>query len=98
PRQILIRGIGPSVKVNGQPLAGAMQDPTIELHDPNGGVTTNDNWKIDEKNGQPQQAAIKNTGLAPTDDRESALVRSLSPGNYTVVLRGKNNTTGIALV
>jgi PKD domain len=98
PRQIVIRGIGPSVKINGQPLAGAMQDPTIELHDPNGGVTKNDNWKIDDATGQSQQTAIENTGVAPTDDRESALVRSLTPGTYTVVLRGKNNATGIALV
>jgi hypothetical protein len=98
PRQIIVRGIGPSIKINGQPLAGAMQNPTIELHDPNGGVTTNDNWKTDDATGQSQQAAIENTGVAPTDDRESALVRNLSPGTYTVVLRGKNNTTGIALV
>jgi PKD repeat protein len=98
PRQIVVRGIGPSIKINGQPLAGTMQDPTIELHDSSGGVTTNDNWKTDAKTGQSQQTAMENTGLAPTDDRESALVRSLSPGNYTVVLRGKNNTTGIALV
>ena len=98
PRQILLRGIGPSAKINGQPIPGAMQDPTIELHDANGIVATNDNWKIDDKTGQSQQAAIANTGAAPVDDRESALVRTLNPGNYTVILRGKNNSTGIALI
>jgi len=98
PRQILLRGIGPSAKINGQPIPGAMQDPTIELHDANGIVATNDNWKIDDKTGQSQQAAVANTGAAPGDDRESALVRTLNPGNYTVILRGKNNTTGIALI
>jgi hypothetical protein len=98
PRQILLRGLGPSVKVNGQTVAGAMQDPTIELHDANTVIATNDNWKIDDKTGQSQQAAIQNTGAAPGDDRESALVRTLNPGNYTVVLRGKNNTSGVGLI
>jgi hypothetical protein len=97
-RQILVRGIGPSAKINGQTIPGAMQDPTIELHDSSGTIATNDNWKTDDTTGQSQQAAIQNTGAAPGDDRESALVRTLSPGNYTVVLRGKNNTTGIALI
>jgi hypothetical protein len=98
PRQILLRGIGPSIKVNGQPLPGSMQDPTIELHDANTVIATNDNWKTDDMTGQSQQAAIENTGAAPTDNRESALVRTLNPGTYTVVLRGKSNTTGIALI
>jgi hypothetical protein len=98
PRQILLRGIGPSLKINGQPVAGAMADPTIELHDSSTVIATNDNWKTDDLTGQSQQAAIENTGAAPTDDHESALVRTLNPGTYTVVLRGKGNTTGIAVV
>jgi hypothetical protein len=97
-RQILLRGIGPSARVNGQPVPGALQDPTIELHDANGIIAKNDNWKIDDKTGQSQQAAIQNTGAAPGDDRESGLVQTLNPGNYTVILRGKNNTTGIGLI
>jgi PKD domain len=98
PRQILLRGIGPSLKINGQPIAGAMADPTIELHDGTTVIATNDNWKIDDLTGQSQQAAIENTGAAPTDDHESAIVKTLNPGAYTVVLRGKGNTTGIAVV
>ena len=98
PRQILLRGIGPSVKVNGQAVAGAMADPTIELHDANTVVATNDNWKTNDQTGQSQQAAIENTGAAPTDDRESAIVKTLNPGTYTVVLRGKAGTTGIGVV
>ncbi|MEY2565372.1 MAG: hypothetical protein QOH88_3565 [Verrucomicrobiota bacterium] len=98
PRQILLRGIGPSAKVNGQTVPGAMANPTIELHDSNKIIATNDDWKVDDQTGQSQQAAIQNTGAAPGDERESALVRTLNPGTYTVVLRGKGNTTGIALV
>jgi len=55
-------------------------------------IASNDNWK------GSQQAEIQAPGLAPTDDRESAIVRSLTPGNHTAIVRGKNNTTGIALV
>ncbi len=98
PRQVLLRALGPSVKVNGQTVAGAMQDPTIELHDSSAVIATNDNWKTDDMTGQSQQAAIENTGAAPGDDHESALVRTLNPGNYTVILRGKNNTTGVGLI
>jgi hypothetical protein len=98
PRQILLRGLGPSVKSNGQPVPGSLQDPTIELHDTSKLIATNDNWKTDDATGQSQQAAIQNTGAAPGDDRESALVRTLDPGSYTVILRGKNNTTGIGLI
>ncbi|MEY2512185.1 MAG: hypothetical protein QOE26_2948 [Verrucomicrobiota bacterium] len=91
---VLVRGIGPSV-----PLAGALQDPLLELHDGNGAtITTNDNWKISDATGQSQEADIRASGAPPSDDRESALLATLAPGNYTAVVRGKNNTTGIGLV
>jgi PKD repeat protein len=98
PRTIVVRGIGPSLKANSLPLAGALQDPTIELHNSSGIVATNDNWKTDDATGQSQQAAVENTGLAPTDDRESAIVKSLSPGLYTVVMRGAGSSTGLGVV
>ena len=52
----------------------------------------NDNWK------DTQQAGIQATGLAPPNDLESAIRIALQPGNYTAVLSGKNNTTGVGLV
>jgi len=45
--------------------------------------STNDNWK------ESQQSAIAATSKAPTNDRESAILRSLAPGNYTAILKGK---------
>jgi hypothetical protein len=91
---VLVRAIGPSV-----PLAGALQDPLLELHDGNGAtIATNDNWKISDATGQSQEADIRASGAPPSDDRESALLATLSPGNYTAVVRGKNNTTGVGLV
>jgi hypothetical protein len=65
----------------------------LELHDSNANVITNDNWRIGG-----QEAEIIATTVSPTDDRESAIVRNLAPGNYTAIVRGVNNTTGVALV
>jgi hypothetical protein len=87
----VLRGIGPSLTAVGVP--GALQDPTLELHDASGALLAmNDNWK------DTQQVEIEATGLAPTNDLESAILTSLVPGPYTVILRGKNNTVGVGLV
>ncbi|HEX8490811.1 MAG TPA: DUF1800 family protein, partial [Chthoniobacterales bacterium] len=78
--------------LNGVPLSGRLMDPTVELHDVNGTPLFNDDWRTD------QQAEIAASSIAPTDDREPAVVATLSPGNYTAVVRGAGNTTGLALV
>jgi hypothetical protein len=65
----------------------------MELYDANGTLLlANDNWK------DSQQAAIQSTGLAPGDDREPAILTTLIQGNWTAILRGKNNTTGVGLI
>jgi uncharacterized protein (DUF1800 family) len=87
-KNILVRGLGPSL-----PVAGALADPALELHDASGAIVAqNDNWR------GTQQSQISSSGLAPADDREAALIATVSPGNYTAVVRGANNTTGVALV
>ena len=95
-----MRGIGPSLKVNGVPLSGRLANPFLELHDEKTGLTveTNDNWKIKDQTGQSQQATVEATTIPPTEDLESAIVRTLTPGPYTAVLRGVNNGTGIGVV
>ncbi|MEO5719509.1 MAG: hypothetical protein ABIR29_13190 [Chthoniobacterales bacterium] len=90
PVNVVARAIGPSLGNFG--VEGALQDPTLELHDINGNVTTNDNWR------DTQEDELVADQLAPTDDRESALAALLAPGVYTVVVAGKNNTTGVALI
>ena len=56
----------------------------LELHDGNGAlIASNDNWK------NTQDSAVAATGIAPPDPRESAIVKSLPPGNYTAIVRGK---------
>src|SRR5688572_15209078 len=85
---VIVRAIGPSLSV-----PGAMMNPTLELRDANGGVLGfNDNWRT------TQQNAIINTGVPPSNDAESAIVTSFSPGSYTAIVRGANGTIGIAVV
>jgi hypothetical protein len=94
--KVLIRAIGPSLSNAG--VQGALQDPTLEFHNANGAlIDSNDNWKT-RPDGSSQQAAIEATGLAPSNDLESALLETLVPGNYTAIVRGKNSTTGVGLV
>jgi hypothetical protein len=86
--RVLIRGIGPSLPGVSNPLL----DPTIELRDRNGSlVSSNDDWKSN-------QSEIMTTGIPPRDDRESALVTDVAADNYTAVLRGSHNTTGVGLI
>jgi hypothetical protein len=92
-KKIVVRGLGPSLKINGTPIPGTLPDPVLELHRADGAIAAaNNDWK------DTQQTEIQLTGLAPTDDREAAIVSSLDPGTYTVVLSGRNNATGIGLV
>jgi hypothetical protein len=95
PKQVIVRAIGPSLSHFN--ISGALADPVLELHGPSGFTTlTNDNWKVPASN----QAAVAATGLAPTDDLESALVATLAPGSYTAVVRGNpiTSASGVALV
>ena len=84
---IVVRALGPSVSVN-----GALQDPILEFHDSNGNVFNNDNWR------DAQATEIRETSLQPGDDRESVILATLAPDNYTAIVRGSGNTTGIGLV
>jgi probable HAF family extracellular repeat protein len=94
--RIIVRAIGPSLAASG--VSGGLQDTTLELYDGNGNsVATNDNWKV-RPDGTSQRAEIEATTIPPKDDRESAIVSTLGPGNYTAIVRGSGNRTGVALV
>ncbi len=93
-KQVIIRGMGPSLNGVGVTLS----DPTLELHQGNTTLATNDNWKVNDQTGQSQEAAIRATTIPPSNDLESAIVISLSPGSYTAILAGKNGGTGVGLV
>jgi hypothetical protein len=88
PTRVLIRALGPSV-----PVTGRLANPTLELHDANGiTIATNDDWRSN------QEDTIIATGIPPAHDQESALVSTLQPGAYTVIVQGKDGGTGVALM
>ena len=94
PARILVRGIGPSLRQGIPPVIGALADPVLDLRDSDGNLmATNDNW---QQSAQRQQ--IEASGIAPTDPAESAIVATLVPANYTAVVRGAKDSTGVALV
>jgi hypothetical protein len=90
PLRVIVRAIGPAL-----PLPGALENPTLDLRDGNGAlIASNDNWRDDPL----EESEIIATGIPPSNDLESAIVRELTPGNYTAIVRGVNNATGVALV
>ena len=89
-KRVIVRAIGPSLSNAG--VSGVLADPVVGLNGADGPIGSNDNWRDN------QQAEIQASGVPPTDDRESAIVASLAPGNYTAVVEGKNQTTGVGLV
>jgi glucose/arabinose dehydrogenase len=90
PKRVGVRALGPSLANFG--VASPLADPIIRLNRGDGSlVMVNDNWK------NTQQTEITAAGLAPPDDKESALIATLPAGNYTAVVSGKNGGTGVAL-
>ncbi len=89
-KKVIVRALGPSTH-----LPGALANPTLELHDKSGALLmSNDDWR------SSQQQEIIATGIPPANDLESAIVATLPANNnsYTAIVRGADNTTGVALV
>ena len=89
-KRVIIRAIGPSLAAAGVP--GPFPDPELELHGPGGLIASNANWK------DSQQAEIEGTTIPPSNDVESAIVRTLAPGSYTAIVRGMSAANGVGLV
>jgi hypothetical protein len=100
PKRVIIRAIGPELTQYGIP--DAMANPRLELHNGTGAlIATNDDWQTTILGGiitGNQVSDIQNSGHPPTAASESAIIANLQPGNYTAVVNGVNNTTGVALV
>lgn len=91
PRRLLVRALGPSLASSN--LTNVLADPMLRVFDASGTlIASNNDWR------STQEAEIASTGLAPTNDRESALVYTLPSGNYTVIVSGQGNTVGVALL
>ena len=99
-KRVIIRAIGPELSQFGVP--DPLANPRLELHNATGAlIGSNDDLQHTIIRGvitRNQVADIQNSGHAPTDPSESAIIAELRPGDYTAIVRGVNNTTGVALV
>jgi hypothetical protein len=89
--KVMVRAIGPSLTARG--VADALKNPILDLYDRNGIlIGSNDSWRSN------QEADIIASTLAPTDDRESAIIATLVPGAYSAIVSGANGSSGVALI
>ena len=99
-KRVIIRAIGPELTQFG--IRDALANPRLELHNQTGAlIASNDNWQTTILGGiitNNQVSSIQNSGHAPTEASESAIIANLPPGNYTAIVRGVNNTAGVGLV
>jgi arylsulfate sulfotransferase len=92
PKTMVLRALGPSLSDYG--VSNVLPDPVLSVYDSSGSlVGYNDNWQSDLNH-----SVTEANGLAPANPLESALVRTLNPGAYTVVVTGVNATSGTGLV
>ena len=92
-KQVLVRAIGPTL--TGFGVAGALADPVLTLfNSANTAIASNDNWLAADA------ATFASVGAFAlgANSRDSALVATLAPGNYTAQIAGSGSTTGLALV
>jgi hypothetical protein len=93
-KKLIVRAIGPSLASPPFSLSGTLSNPTLELHDSSGNLlASNDDW-----GSGTQAAAISASGYQPSNAKESAIIATLASGNYTAIVRGVNDSAGIALV
>jgi hypothetical protein len=99
PKRVLIRAVGPSLAQFGVP--NALANPQLEVHNASSTIGMNDDWQTTQIGGvitSDQVAEIQNSGLAPSDSAESAIIATLPPGSYTAIVQGVNGGTGVGLV
>lgn len=91
PAKLVVRALGPSLSSSG--IANSLPDPLLEIHNQDGTLrTADDNWR------DTQESDISATGLAPKNDRESAILITLPPGSYTAIVRDTLGRAGVGLV
>jgi hypothetical protein len=91
PKRVLIRVLGPGLANFG--VSPILETPTVQFFHNSTLLASDTGWK---NNANAQE--IQDTGLAPKNDGDSALLTTLEPGAYTAIITGANGATGIALV
>jgi glucokinase len=90
---VIIRALGPSLGSRG--ISNTLADPTLELRDANGTLLrANDNWQENAS----EAAEISATGIPPQNQLESTIIATLPPGDYTAIVGGKDDSSGVGLV
>jgi hypothetical protein len=89
-KRVIVLAVGPSL-----PFPDKLANPTLELYSGNTLLESNDDW-ITSANKQ----AIMDSGAAPGNNLESAIIRTLPANNaqYTAIVRGASNGKGIGSV
>jgi cyclophilin family peptidyl-prolyl cis-trans isomerase len=91
-KKILVRAIGPSL--TGFGVLNALSNPTLDFFNSQGTkIDSNDDWI-----NSPQKTQIQSSGLAPTNDKESAIIQTVAAGGYTAVVHGVNGAVGVGSV
>ena len=102
PKRVIVRAIGPELGGPPYNIPNALANPTLELHNGTGDlIASNDNWRTTIIGGIIMSSQVRDilaSGRAPADGRESAIIADLPPDNYTAIVRGVNDTTGVGLV
>ena len=93
-KKVIIRALGPSLGSGPSQIAGALADPILELRDGSGNLlAVNDDW-----GSSSQVSDIVASTIPPVNTLESAIVATLNAGNYTAIVRGLDNSSGVAMV
>ena len=89
-KRIIVRALGPSLP----PGVGPLANPVLELYDGSGTLlASNDNWQ-----DAPNRQEIIDSGIAPPNDFESAILQNVELGPHTAILSGAGGGTGVGLV
>jgi len=97
-KEVLIRGIGPSLANDG--IEDPLLRPRLELYNSaNELIYSNDAWG-DNPDPDAILAAsqVVGAGQRTLDTNDTALLVELEQGLYTAIVRGQDDTTGVALV
>ncbi len=96
-KRMLVRAVGPTLRSFG--VSTALADPVLTLYSGSAVVATNDRWSDGTAAAAVAAAAVRVNAFALGNGSEdAALLITVAPGAYTAAVRGKDGTTGVALL
>lgn len=93
-KQVLIRAAGPALGIAPFNIANAINDPTLQLFRGSTVMAQNDDWGTPAANANAISNAATRAGAFPfrNGSQDAAVLTTLAPGPYTVVVGGGNGT------